>query len=246
MPITGESALFYYFSFDNAVVDLFIIVNVEIEGAVEWYRYDTEINVMERDATLAAEKAALRIKMIERRRLIPEKSRIEMSEAIAGYVITLTEVVNARHLHLYLSIPASGEVCTSVIVDRLTAMNKQLSVPVVRNGELLSAVFRKGDPVKPAQFGQPEPVNFSIADESTLDVVLMPLLAFDERGFRIGYGKGLYDRFLQRLSQHALPPCRIGLAFFQQKVDAVPADSRDEALDGIVYEEGIIRFNSNF
>ena len=87
MPITGESALFYYFSFDNAVVDLFIIVNVEIEGAVEWYRYDTEINVMERDATLAAEKAALRIKMIERRRLIPEKSRIEIkSGGLEGFL----------------------------------------------------------------------------------------------------------------------------------------------------------------
>lgn len=200
---------------------------------------------MERDATLAAEKAALRITMIARRRSIPEKSRIEMSAAIAGYVIALEEVVNARHIHLYLSIPASGEVSTLAIVDRLTAMKKQLSVPVVRNGELLSATFRKGTLLLPAQFGQPEPVEPSFADESTLDVVLMPLLAFDERGFRIGYGKGFYDRFLQRLSRKRVTPCRIGLSFLQQKVDAVPADLCDEPLDGIVHEEGIIRFNSN-
>ena len=201
---------------------------------------------MERDATLAAEKAALRIKMIALRRSIPEKSRDEMSTAIAGYVITLKEVLNARQIHLYLSIPASGEVSTLAIVDRLTAMKMPISVPVVRNGELLSAIFWKGELVRPAQFGQPEPVELSLADESTLDVVLMPLLAFDERGFRIGYGKGFYDRFLQRLSQKRVTPCRIGLAFLQQKVDAVPADFCDEALDSIVHEEGIIRFNSNF
>ncbi len=201
---------------------------------------------MERDATLAAEKAALRIAMIALRRSIPEKSRDEMSASIAEYVIMLKEVVNARHVHLYLSIPASGEVSTLAIVDRLTAMKMPLSVPVVRNGELLSAIFRKGDLVRPAQFGQPEPVELSIADESTLDVVLIPLLAFDERGFRIGYGKGFYDRFLQRLSRKRVTPCRIGLAFLQQKVDVVPADFCDEALDGIVHEEGIIWFNSNF
>jgi len=203
-------------------------------------------NAMERDATLAVEKAAMRTTMIARRRSISEKSRISMSAAIAGYVMTQEEVLNARHIHLYLSIPDSGEVCTSAIIDRLTAMKKQLSVPVVRNGELLSATFRMGEHVRPAQFGQPEPVEPSIADESTLDVVLMPLLAFDERGFRLGYGKGFYDRFLQRLSQQKVTPCRIGLAFLLQKVDAVPADFCDEALDGIVHEEGIIRFNSNF
>ncbi len=244
--LTKKLALFYYFTFDNAVVDLFIIVNGEVVGVIERYGMVERLNAMERETTLAVEKAALRIKMIESRRLIPEKSRIEMSMAIAEYVITMREVLNARHIHLYLSIPDSGEVSTSAIVDRLIAMKKPLSVPVVRNGELLSATFRKGDLVRTAQFGQPEPVEFSIAEESTLDVVLLPLLAFDERGFRIGYGKGFYDRFLQRLSRQGVAPCRIGLAFFKQKVDAVPVDCCDEALDGVVHEEGIIRFNSNF
>ena len=85
-----------------------------------------------------------------------------------------------------------------------------------------------------------------MVDESNLDVLLMPLLAFDEKGFRIGYGKGFYDRFLHRLSRQGIAPCRIGLSFFQQKVDALPVDSWDEPLDGIVHEEGIIRFNSNY
>ncbi len=200
---------------------------------------------MEREATLAVEKAALRSIMMVLRRSIPEKCRSEMSVAIAGHVITLEKVVHARHIHLYLPIPDSCEVGTAAIVDRLTAMNKQLSVPVIRNGELLTAAFRKGDLVRPAKFGQPEPMEPLIVDESNLDVVLVPLLAFDDRGYRIGYGKGFYDRFLQRLSQQGVNPCRVGISFFQQKVDAVPADSWDEPLDAVVHENGVIRFNSN-
>ena len=200
---------------------------------------------MERDETLAAEKAELRANMMELRRSIPEKCRSEMSMAIAGHVITLEKVIHARHIHLYLSIPEFGEVCTAAIVDRLTAMNKQLSVPVIRNGELLTAAFRKGDVVRPAKFGQPEPMEPFLVDESNLDVVLIPLLAFDDRGYRIGYGKGFYDRFLQRLLRQGVKPCRVGLSFFEQKVDAVPADSWDEPLDGVVHEHGVVRFNSN-
>lgn len=198
---------------------------------------------MNPDRALADEKAALRVEMIARRRLLPEKSRNAKSMAITDYVVSMQEVVNARHIHLYLSIPALAEVCTTVIVDRLAAMEKELSVPVVRNGELVSALFRKGDTLLPTQFGA-EPLGVSLVDESDLDVVLMPLVAFDKRGYRIGYGKGFYDRFLQRLLQQNISPCRIGLSFMLQQVDVVPANSWDEPLDGVVHEEGIIRFNS--
>jgi 5-formyltetrahydrofolate cyclo-ligase len=83
---------------------------------------------------------------------------------------------------------------------------------------------------------------FSMADESELDVVLLPLLAFDASGYRLGYGKGFYDRFLQRLSQQGRKVSRIGLSFSFQMVDEVPADQWDETLDGVVHEHGIIRF----
>jgi 5-formyltetrahydrofolate cyclo-ligase len=131
---------------------------------------------------------------------------------------------------------------TTAIVEGLSAMGKVISVPVIRDGSLCSASFRQGDPLRPAQFGQPEPEIFSMADESELDVVLLPLLAFDARGYRLGYGKGFYDRFLQRLSQQGRKVCRIGLSFSLQMVEEVPADQWDETLDGVVHEQGIIRF----
>jgi 5-formyltetrahydrofolate cyclo-ligase len=198
---------------------------------------------MNQEPTLYAEKAALRVMMIALRRSLSEQSREAMSMAISRHLLALPEVVNARHIHVYLSIPGSAEVGTSAIIEGLASMGKLLSVPVIRNGELLTAAFEKGSALRPAQFGQPEPDEVKVADESNLDMVLMPLLAFDERGHRIGYGKGFYDRFLRRLLLKGITPCRIGLSFLQQKVDAVPADSRDELLDGVVHEHGIIRFN---
>jgi len=180
--------------------------------------------------------------MVARRRVIPEKLRTQMDEAIANHLVTLPEVISAHHIHLYLSITAFAEVDTALIVDGLTAMHKRLSVPVVQNGDLLSVLYHKGDALRTAQFGQPEPEVRSVVDESDLDLVLLPLLAFDSRGYRLGYGKGFYDRFLQRLGKRGVRPFRAGLSYFRQKIDTLPVDPWDESLDAVVYEDGCIRF----
>ncbi|MCX6180172.1 MAG: 5-formyltetrahydrofolate cyclo-ligase [Chlorobiales bacterium] len=197
---------------------------------------------MGRDEKVVSQKAILREKMLSLRRSIPVESRTDMSNTIGRDVIGLPEIVNARHIHLYLSMTSHAEVDTAKIIEGLTAMDKQLSVPVIIDGKLFSAAFHKGDAVKVAQFGQPEPEVVSVIDESQLDVILIPLLAFDVRGYRLGYGKGFYDFFLQRLSKLGRTPFRIGLSFSRQMVDEVPADPWDEILDGVVHEHGIIRF----
>ena len=196
-----------------------------------------------RDAGVADKKAALRVRMLALRRSISESLRTEMSMAIAGNVCGLPEIIDARHIHLYLAIRASGEVDTAAIIDRLSTMGKELAVPVVMNGHLVSAAFQKGDPVLPAQFGQPEPEDVSVVDESLIDVVLIPLLAFDAKGYRLGYGKGLYDSFLHRLTVKGRRVRLIGLAFSRQMVDQVPVDQWDAGLDTVVHEHGIIRFS---
>ena len=197
---------------------------------------------MQQDANIATEKAALRARMISLRRSISEKSHHQMSMAITRYVMGLPEIVNADHIHIYLSMSSHAEVDTAAIIEGLIALNKQVSVPVIINHALFSAVYHKNDSIRSAQFGQPEPENVSIVDDSLLDVVLMPLLAFDNRGYRLGYGKGFYDAFLLRLSKQGISPTRIGLAFSRQMTAKVPADPWDEVLDGVVHENGILRF----
>ncbi len=197
---------------------------------------------MEPNAAVAIQKTALRARMLASRRSIPLHLRTEMSMAIAGHVLRLPEMLTAHSVHLYLSMPSHAEVDTASIVEGLSEIGKEISVPVIREGKLISAIYRKGEPLHPAQFGQPEPEVVSMADESQLDVVLIPLLCFDEKGYRLGYGKGLYDSFLQRLSRQGRNPCRIGLSFSQQMVDELPVNQWDEALHSVVHEHGIIRF----
>ena len=197
---------------------------------------------MDPNAHITIEKKALREIMIARRRSITENSRIAMSLSIAEHVIGMPEVLNASSIHLYLTIAVLAEVSTAPIIDSQLVNNKKLSVPVIRHGNLIAAAFRKGDSLRKAQFGQLEPEVLSFVDESHLDVVLLPLLAFDEKGYRLGYGKGFYDRFLKRLSEKGVNPCRIGLSFFQQRVDELPVDPWDEPLDAVVHEHGIIRY----
>ncbi len=197
---------------------------------------------MDHSAYITIEKKALRAIMIARRRSITESSRIVMSRSIAEHVIGLPEVLKAGSIHLYLSLSVLAEVSTDPIIDKLTVHDKTLSVPVIRNENLVSVAFKKGDSLRKAQFGQLEPEVLSFLDETHLDVVLLPLLAFDEKGYRLGYGKGFYDRFLHRLSQKGVNPCRIGLSFFQQRVDELPTDPWDEPLDAVVHEHGVIRY----
>ena len=192
------------------------------------------------DRTL--EKKALRAIMIARRQSITENSQMAMSRSIARYVIGLPEVLNANSIHLYLSISVLAEVSTAPVIDELSVYDKMLCVPVIRNGDLVSAAYIKGSSLRKGQFGQFEPEVLSFVDESRLDVVLLPLLAFDKKGYRLGYGKGYYDRYLKRLSEGGVNPCRIGLSFFRQRVDELPTDPWDEPLDAVIHEHGIIRY----
>ncbi len=73
-------------------------------------------------------------------------------------------------------------------------------------------------------------------------MVLVPLLAFDSAGFRLGYGGGYYDRTIEAMRQFETPPLFIGVAFGMQEVDSLPAEMHDQQLDGILTEVGVSMF----
>ncbi|NTW69367.1 MAG: 5-formyltetrahydrofolate cyclo-ligase [Chlorobiaceae bacterium] len=195
-----------------------------------------------RKSDIAAKKRALRAFMTARRGELSDESRRIMSEAVAARVLSLPEVIDARLIALYIPIPAYSEVSTLPLLDAFTLQGKRIAVPVVQEQDLCSAVYRKGESLKAAAFGQPEPSEVVKADEQILDVVLLPLLAFDRRGYRLGYGKGFYDRYLYRLAQEGIRPFCIGVAFSLQLIDALPLEPWDEPLDCVVHEKGVFRF----
>jgi 5-formyltetrahydrofolate cyclo-ligase len=160
------------------------------------------------------------------------------SERIAEHGIAFAGKPAPAIVSGFLSI--GEEIDPTPLMQRLLGEGYRLCLPVME-GKGLPLVFRAwspGEPLAETTWGIREPLpEAPVLDP---DIVLGPLLAFDERGYRLGYGGGFYDRTLARL--RALKPIvSIGIAFDEQKVDAVPHVDYDERLDWILTPTGPLK-----
>lgn len=193
--------------------------------------------------SMADRKRTIRKEVLSRRKTLPKKEWVERSAIIADRVVHgIDRMATARHVFLYLCITSSREVCTGELAATLAGSARSLSVPIVREGRLFAAKYVPGEPLGRGLFGQPEPVSVRPVEAATIDVAILPLVAVDQKGCRLGYGKGYFDRFLASLAAAGNEPCRIGLAFSLQIVPSLPCDRWDEPLDYAVHENGIMRF----
>lgn len=184
---------------------------------------------------MADAKKELRTEALLRRKAAFERHGPEASRKIAAQGLDF--------LRLKADVVVSGfaairdEINPAPLMAWLQAEGLQLALPVMqgRDKPLLMRSWSPGDVMAPAAWGIAEPLD----DKPTLepDVVLVPLLAFDERGYRLGYGGGFFDRTLRRLRK-LKPIIAVGLAYDEQKVDAVPAESYDEKLDWVLTPSG--------
>ena len=137
--------------------------------------------------------------------------------------------------------PVRDELDVRALLDDVAASGATVALPAVA-GENRPLVFRRwrpGDVLTPGAYGLAEPG--ADAPAVTPYALIMPLLAFDRAGYRLGMGRGYYDRTLRRL-RAAGPLLAIGVAFAAQEVAEVPHDGFDERLDWIVTEREARRF----
>lgn len=135
--------------------------------------------------------------------------------------------------------PYQAEINVLPLLARLVSEGWQTALPVVMaKGEPLT--FRAWAPGEPTGRGIWDiHVPLETAPELQPDVLLVPMLAFDRRGFRLGYGGGFYDRTLAELRK-LKPVTAIGVAYAEQEIDEVPVAPYDEPLDWILTERGVI------
>lgn len=182
-------------------------------------------------------KAELRAEALARRAAIPEAERAAAAARVAGSVAALP-IPHGAIVSGFL--PIRGEIDPRPALEDLARRGHRLCLPVVLE-DRVTMIFRAwqpGEPLVPSSFGLsvPEPTA-PVVDPS---VMLVPLAAFDRRGFRIGYGKGHYDRAIERLS--ALGPLlEIGIAFACQEIERVPAEPHDRPMQWVVTEAGALR-----
>ena len=136
--------------------------------------------------------------------------------------------------------PMASEIDVRPLMTALAAAECTLCLPVVAAPDraLVFRRWRPGDTLVPAGFGTSEPK--ATAEKIEPDILLVPLLAFDRRGHRLGYGGGFYDRTLAA-ARGARRILAIGVAYAAQEMAEVPTDSDDQPLDMIVTDKGLIR-----
>ncbi|WP_374332411.1 5-formyltetrahydrofolate cyclo-ligase [Aestuariivirga sp.] len=133
-------------------------------------------------------------------------------------------------------IPYKSEITTVPMLNRLRRHGWQTCLPIVVAPEqpLIFRAWVPGDPLVPGVWDIPIPVDTS--PEVLPDVLLVPMLAFDRRGFRLGYGGGFYDRTLEKLRRQK-KVVAIGVAYQAQLVDEVPIGIHDAPLDWVMTEQ---------
>lgn len=182
----------------------------------------------------SAAKAAIRARLLAERSGADAALRDAWSAAIADRLGELPLWREARVVHTYVG-AVQGEVATRGIVRRALAEGKTVACPRVRwrPRGLDSFVIGSLDELVESRRGlwEPDPAWDDPIESPALDLVLVPGLAFDRRGWRVGFGAGLYDRFLSGVSAP-----RVALAFSLQLVDSLPVEPHDEPVDWIVTE----------
>ena len=136
--------------------------------------------------------------------------------------------------------PTGSELDPRPLLAMLRSQGHEIALPVVveRGAPLIFRAWREGNAMSEGAFGVREPL--PEASEVKPDVLLIPMLAFDRRGFRLGYGGGFFDRTLASLRQDGAPVA-IGIAFAAQEVDKVPVAEYDQPLNWIITEREAIK-----
>lgn len=171
---------------------------------------------------------------MRRRALAPFRRRLA-NRAILQKLLALPAYRRAKHIALYW--PADGEPDVRGLAEHARLHGKRLYLPVVAHGGTMHfAPWRRSGTLRRNRYGIPEPLGSPRRlTASELDLVIMPLVAFDARGHRLGMGGGYYDRALAGRRRR---PVLAGVAFSFQQAAGVPAQPWDVPLDVVVTERG--------
>ena len=185
-------------------------------------------------------KSELRKKFIASRKALTQGQRDLYGSYISDLFRTYFQEHPVKSVHLFLSIIRHHEIDTQGIIDFLRTQGVDIIVSksdfetTTLNHYLLDESTR----IEENGWGIPEPINARPVTVDSIDLVLIPLVAFDFKGFRIGYGKGFYDKFLAKCNPRTI---KIGLSFFPP-IETIHPGSHDIPMDECITPDRIYSF----
>lgn len=181
-------------------------------------------------------KNIIRQRLKQQRLSLDSSFQSQASEKIAKRIFQHRHFIQASHIAFYSA--TQGEISTQLILERALALKKCCYFPVLSQQTLQFIKVDKETTLTLNQYGILEP-QYSAAQliaPQKLDLVLLPLVAFDNRGHRLGMGKGYYDKTFA-FRKRTLKPNLMGLAYDFQRTTMIPSSNLDVLLDEIVTEK---------
>jgi 5-formyltetrahydrofolate cyclo-ligase len=187
----------------------------------------------------AMSKQAIRDELLLRRRSQDAGERLQYSLRAQERLLASAEFCLARSVALYS--PARGEVFTDLLMDEALRLGKHLLFPRMRDRQLELVEIESREELLPGPFGILEPSGGPPVAIGEVGLLVVPGVAFDRTGHRIGYGKGFYDRLLHG-ADHA---CKAGIAFDFQLLTELPAEGHDVRMDLLATESVLLRWSDD-
>ena len=174
------------------------------------------------------DKKALRRAIGEKKRAMTSAQIEEASRCLTEKFLNTDFYRNCKSVYAYLSY--NQEVRTDALIRRAIQDGKRVAVPKVYGGQMRFIWLDDPDRIAPGAYNIPEPIaDAPVADDKTA-LVLMPGLAFDRKGHRLGYGGGFYDRFLAKETEHPL----VALCYGFQLLDHLETEQHDVPVDCVI------------
>ena len=180
----------------------------------------------------------LRARIKQKREQLSSENVDQLGDAIFRNLLDSNILEDKSRIAIYYSV--NNEVATMQIIKHLWTKDKELFLPIIKSNQLVFGSYKSGDNLSNNKFDIPEPTTQreELITADVLDLVIVPLVAFDSDCNRLGMGGGYYDRALafKKTSSKTSSPLLIGLAYELQKVNILEMNSWDIPMDGIISE----------
>ena len=168
--------------------------------------------------------------MLEKRDGLDAREIAVRSKRIQDFLLNSKEFGSAKVVGAYYAF--GSEVKTDLIIQKAKALGKKVALPSVEGESLAFYELSSGKYLVKGRFGIIEPLPYGPVDK--IDLLVVPGIAFDKKGYRLGYGKGYYDKFLAKKEVFS-----VGLAYSFQLIDSLPSGEYDKRMHAIATEDGI-------
>lgn len=185
-------------------------------------------------------KKDIRTKYKNLRSQLTEDEIEEKSLALANELLSM-KIWDKTYYHVFLPIREMKEINTELILHILSGKDKEIVISKTdfENSRMTHILLTENTKIQKNKYNIPEPVDGLEVPSNKIDVVFVPLLGFDKKGHRVGYGKGFYDQFLSECKPDVI---KIGLSLFESEEVITDVFENDIQLDYCVTPEHIYNF----